>query len=204
MHQKVVALGDALPPDCHWKLVATSRCQRSQSMRDFRFSGKLRISWSQMLHYTYKAIRWRTQISLIITARKSKIIDQKEDESHVGWYVWKSYLQYERHSRIGYDNDGQCHAPVMRNTHDLSGGRATGKNTSSNTHTHLHQLSVCQSLPRGSRRWRGQDAAWWRKEKYTDRCRIARTALQKNILDKPDMGGEEEKTINKFNPFINS
>lgn len=150
-----------------------------------------------MLHYTYKAIRWRTQISLIITARKSKIIDQKKDESHVGWDVWKSYLQYERHSRIGYDNDGQCHAPVMRNTHDLSGGRATGKNTSSNTHTHLHQLSVCQSLPPGSCRWRGQDAAWWRKEKYTDRCRIARTALQKNILDKPDMGGEEEKTINK-------
>lgn len=77
MHQKVGALGDALPPDYHWKLVATSRCQRSQSMRDFWFSGKLRISWSQMLHCNYKAIHWWTQISLIM---QGKILSQHANQ----------------------------------------------------------------------------------------------------------------------------
>ena len=50
----------------------------------------------------------------------------KESRELVGCDVSKAYLQHERHGRIHYDNDDQCNAPVMRNTHNLRGGRATG------------------------------------------------------------------------------
>ena len=53
----------------------------------------------------------------------------------VGCDVCKAYLQHERHGRIHGDNDDQCNAPVMGNTHDLRGGRAAGRGNFTTTGT---------------------------------------------------------------------
>ena len=53
----------------------------------------------------------------------------------VGCDVCKAYLQHERHGRIHDDNDDQCNAPVMGNTHDLRGGRAAGRGNFTTTGT---------------------------------------------------------------------
>lgn len=61
---------------------------------------------------------------------------------NVGCAVSKAYLQHERHSHIHYDNDDQCHAPVVGNTHNLRGaGRAL--NATSHTHGfHQHHATI--------------------------------------------------------------
>lgn len=120
---------------------------------------------------------------------KIKQIGHMED---AGCDVSKVYLQYERHSCIHYDNGDQCHAPVVGNTHNLSGGRkSTECNTAHTLRTNINRTSQpllplsngeylpFLSSPPGSCRWQEQDEAWWGGGRYTDQCRTARTALKR-------------------------
>lgn len=131
-----------LPLDCFRKLASARWCQGSKSRGDF--SGNLRVSWSGRLGYSHskaeknnsngnfkKTVDWFHSLGgEALLSADSVGQNQCMQISHrelVGCDVSKAYLQHERHSRIHYDNDDQCNAPVMGNTHDLSGGRAAGR-----------------------------------------------------------------------------
>lgn len=62
---------------------------------------------------------------------------------NVGCDVSKAYLQHERHSHIHYDNDDQCHAPVVGNTHNL---RGAGRALNATPHTHTVSTNITQPL----------------------------------------------------------
>lgn len=74
--------------------------------------------------------------------KKIKLISHMESR---GCGVSKAYLQHERHSSIRYDNDDQCGAPVVGNTHNLRGGRAAGTEVNAAVaETRTHSWTVLQ------------------------------------------------------------